>query len=259
MAQLSGVRGSWQVLPVVLSQIFVAAQCCLIQGKCTSNDRDKAMLLYSLRKRRRARRSLAFPRQFAQVQEKLLFGATEITAGRLGREEDIMTKTFLVSAIVIMLAASGVAAEDMDHAAMAAQGDMAAPAQAITATLGSLKISGGYLKAMIPGQPVGGGFVTINNTGSVEDKLIAISSPRAMRVELHEMVMQGTIMKMRKIPDGFAIAPGATLKMEPGGYHLMFMGVQMPFKADQTVPVTLTFEKAGKLELAMPVVTVRGR
>ncbi|MCF1453475.1 copper chaperone PCu(A)C [Agrobacterium vitis] len=176
-----------------------------------------------------------------------------------GERKTIMTKTFLASAIVIMLATSGVAAEDMDHAAMAAQGDMAAPAQAITATLGSLKISGGYLKAMIPGQPVGGGFVTINNTGSVEDKLIAISSPRAMRVELHEMVMQGTIMKMRKIPDGFAIAPGATLQMEPGGYHLMFMGVQMPFKADQTVPVTLTFEKAGKLELAMPVVTIRGR
>ncbi|MCF1462795.1 copper chaperone PCu(A)C [Agrobacterium vitis] len=170
-----------------------------------------------------------------------------------------MTKTFLASAIVIMLAASGAASEEMDHAAMTAKGDMAAPAQAITATLGSLKISDGYLKAMIPGQPVGGGFVTINNTGSVEDKLIAISSPRAMRVELHEMVMQGTIMKMRKIPDGFAIAPGATLKMEPGGYHLMFMGVQMPFKANQTIPVTLTFEKAGKLELAMPVVTIRGR
>ncbi|MUZ65605.1 copper chaperone PCu(A)C [Agrobacterium vitis] len=170
-----------------------------------------------------------------------------------------MTKTFLAAAIVIMLAASGAASEEMDHAAMTAKGDMAAPAQAITATLGSLKISGGYLKTMIPGQPVGGGFVTITNTGSVEDKLIAISSPRAMRVELHEMVMQGTIMKMRKVPDGFAIAPGATLKMEPGGYHLMFMGVQMPFKAAQIVPVTLTFEKAGTLELAMPVVTIRGR
>ncbi|WEO73252.1 copper chaperone PCu(A)C [Agrobacterium vitis] len=194
-----------------------------------------------------------------RFQKNCLSAQRRLPPGGLGERKTIMTKTFLASAIVIMLAAGGVAAQEMDHAAMTAQGETAAPAQAITATLGSLKISDGYLKAMIPGQPIGGGFVTITNNGPVEDKLIAISSPRATRAELHEMVMQGTIMKMRKIPDGFVIAPGATLKMEPGGYHLMFMGVQMPFKANQTVPVTLTFEKAGKLELAMPVMTIRGR
>lgn len=166
-----------------------------------------------------------------------------------------------------MLAAGGAAAEDMNHAGMAGMsgGSMsddaasAVPENAAKAKLGSLVLTDGYLKAMVPGQPVGGGFVTIRNDGKEPDKLVSISTPLSTRGELHEMSMQGSIMKMRKVPDDFAIAPGQTLTMEPGGYHLMFMGMKMPFKAGDTVTVTLTFEKAGKVDLAMPVVKIHGR
>ncbi|MQW73420.1 DUF1775 domain-containing protein [Sinorhizobium medicae] len=127
-----------------------------------------------------------------------------------------------------------------------------------TVKLGDLDISGGAVKAMLPGAKVGGGGFLVKNNGSVDDRLIAVESPAAGRVELHEMTMENDVMKMRKLDEGIAVPAGETVELKNGGLHLMFMEVEKPFAEGDTVPVTLTFEKAGKVEYVLPVGTAAG-
>lgn len=128
-----------------------------------------------------------------------------------------------------------------------------------TVTLGDLQISGAFAKAMLPGQPVGGGFFTIKNNGKTDDRLVSISSPNAGEVELHEMAMQDNVMKMRELKDGIPVPAGGTVTLAPGGLHLMFQKVKAPFKQGDSVPVTLTFEKAGKVDLTLKVLSAQGK
>jgi copper(I)-binding protein len=117
---------------------------------------------------------------------------------------------------------------------------------------GDLVIEGYWVKAMLPGQPVAGGFLSITNKGS-DDKLISASSSKSARMELHEMAMKGEVMEMRQIEGGIAIPAGAKVDLAPGGLHVMFFDVTETFKEGDRIPVTLTFEKAGSVELMLPV------
>ncbi|MEZ2219475.1 copper chaperone PCu(A)C [Rhizobium sp. RCC_161_2] len=129
-----------------------------------------------------------------------------------------------------------------------------APTGSATAKLGDLDISGGYVRAMLPGQPVGGGYITIHNGGKSDDKLTSVTSSQAGKVELHQMKMEGTIMKMREVKEGIAIPAGATVTLSPSGMHMMFKQVKTPFKQGGAVPVMLMFEKAGMVDITLPVV-----
>jgi periplasmic copper chaperone A len=120
--------------------------------------------------------------------------------------------------------------------------------------LGDLTLEAYFVRAMLPGQPVAGGFVTITNSGGTDDKLIAASSDAAGRMELHDMVMDGDVMKMREVEGGIVVAAGTTVELKPGGLHLMFMDVPETLAAGDTVAVDLVFEKAGKVELVVPVI-----
>lgn len=126
-------------------------------------------------------------------------------------------------------------------------------ADAGSATVGDLTVTGGFVRAMLPNQPVGGGYLTIRNTGAADDRLVSVATPRAGGGEMHEMAMQGTVMRMRALPEGIALPAGATVVLKPGGLHVMFTRVGTPFRTGETVPVTLGFEKAGKLEIVLPV------
>lgn len=127
------------------------------------------------------------------------------------------------------------------------------------AKLGDLAISGAFAKAMLPGQPVGGGFFTITNNGKTDDTLVAVSSPNAGEVQIHEMKTENNIMKMRELKDGIAVPAGETVKLEPGNLHLMFQKVKAPFKQGDSVPVTLTFAKAGKVDVTLKVLSAQGK
>lgn len=116
---------------------------------------------------------------------------------------------------------------------------------------GMLEVSGGATKAMLPGQPVGGGYVTIKNAGTSDDKLIGVESSASGRAEIHEMAMVNDVMKMRKLDDGIVIPAGQTIELKPGGLHMMFFDVKKPFAEGDKVPVTLIFEKAGKVEIVL--------
>ncbi|ASY56570.1 DUF1775 domain-containing protein [Sinorhizobium sp. CCBAU 05631] len=140
------------------------------------------------------------------------------------------------------------AGEEQAHAGHGAQQAEAAPVE-----VGALEISGGAVKAMLPGAKVGGGGFVVKNTGNADDRLVAVESPAAGRVELHEMAMENEVMKMRKLEDGIVIPAGKTVELKSGGLHLMFMEVPKPFAEGETVPVTLTFEKAGTVDYILPV------
>lgn len=148
--------------------------------------------------------------------------------------------------------------DDMAGMDMSGMAGMAAPA-ADEVKLGDLEISGAFAKAMLPGQPVGGGFFTIKNGGKDDDTLIDVSSPNAGEVQMHEMKTENNVMKMRELKGGIKIAAGETVKLEPGALHLMFQKVKAPFKQGDSVPVTLTFEKAGKVDVTLKVLSAQGK
>lgn len=117
----------------------------------------------------------------------------------------------------------------------------------------TLAIETPWARATPPQAPVAGGFLTVRNTGRSGDRLLSASSPDAERVEIHEMRMDGDMMRMRRVDDGLAIAPNATLELRPGGYHLMFIKPRHPFVAGDTVTATLRFEHDGTREVRFEV------
>jgi copper(I)-binding protein len=120
-------------------------------------------------------------------------------------------------------------------------------------TVGGLKISAPWVRATPKAAPVGGGYLTITNTGSAPDRLIGGSSDAALRFEIHEMTMVNGVMKMRPVGRGLEIKPGETIEFKPGGYHVMFIGLNKPFEQGQHVKAILKFEKAGEVPVDFSV------
>jgi uncharacterized protein YcnI len=118
---------------------------------------------------------------------------------------------------------------------------------------GDLVITAPWVRATPRGAPVAGGYLTITNNGREPDRLVGGSFAAAGRFEVHEMSMEGGVMRMRPVADGLEIKPGQTVELKPGGLHLMFMGLKEQLKAGDTVKGTLEFAKAGKVEVVYPV------
>ena len=132
----------------------------------------------------------------------------------------------------------------------------AAPASAQDYKLGALEIATPWTRATAATAKSGGGFVTITNKGTTADRLIAARSPASLKVEIHEMKMDGQVMRMRELANGLEIPPGATVTLKPGGFHIMFMELKAPLVKDAKVPVTLVFEKAGSIDVDFKVEAV---
>lgn len=133
------------------------------------------------------------------------------------------------------------------------QGKMNMPTEGETFTIGDLQVSTPFAFATMPNAPVAGGFMTLTNTGTGDDRLVKVTSDAAARMEIHEMVMDGDVMKMRELEGGLPLPAGETIALQPGGYHVMFMDLAGPLAEGDTVAVTLTFESAGDVEIVMPV------
>jgi copper(I)-binding protein len=132
-------------------------------------------------------------------------------------------------------------------------GGHAGAASSAVVRAGDIEISGAFARATLPSAPVGGGFLTLTNPGPEDDRLVAVSSPAAGRVLLHQTKMDGNVMKMDELPEGVPLPAGETVRLSPGGEHMMFTGLKAPFVEGSMVPVTLTFEKAGTVEVELPV------
>src|SRR5690606_3196441 len=141
------------------------------------------------------------------------------------------------------------------RAALAATLLLAVPAFAHNGVihLGPINISQPFTRATLPNAPVGGGFLTIENTVTEPDRLVSATSPASDVVQIHEMAMEGTAMKIRQLAIGLEIPAGEFVVLAPGGFHLMFMGLKQAFVEGETIEVTLVFEKAGTVEVSLPV------
>lgn len=101
-------------------------------------------------------------------------------------------------------------------------------------------------------------FMTIHNAGKA-DRLVAAAGDVAERVELHTHLMEGNVMKMRQV-EAIDVPAEGMAKLQPGGFHVMLIGLHEPLKEGDSFPLTLTFEKAGKvtLEVAVEAITSMG-
>ncbi|WP_299082689.1 copper chaperone PCu(A)C [uncultured Ruegeria sp.] len=132
---------------------------------------------------------------------------------------------------------------------------LAAAALALPALAESaIKVDDAYARSVGKSAKAGAAFMMIQNQGDTDDRLISASSDVAARVELHtHMIDENGVAKMVHVEEGFVIPAGETHMLQRGGDHVMFMGLTAPFEQDAKVPVILTFEQAGVVELEVPV------
>lgn len=109
-----------------------------------------------------------------------------------------------------------------------------------------IEVAHGWARATPGSARAGAAYVTIHNLGDRKDRLTGAETPVAARAQLHRHVMEGTVMRMRHVEGGIAIAPGKEIAFKPGGYHIMLMGLKKPLKEGETFPLTLIFEHAGR-------------
>jgi copper(I)-binding protein len=133
----------------------------------------------------------------------------------------------LGAALVLALSASGAVAQD-----------------------GNVEIKDAWARATPGGAQTGAAYVTI--VAPAGDRLTGASTPAAKEAQLHTMTMDGGVMKMRQV-DGIDLPPGKAVTLKPGGYHLMLTGLAKPLQEGQSIPLTLTFAKAGAREVNVTV------
>ncbi len=126
---------------------------------------------------------------------------------------------------------------------------LSARAQEVTA--GALRIAAPWTRAMRAGG-TGAGFMTIRNTGTTPDRLVAARSPAANVMELHTHIRDGDVMRMRAVP-AIELPAGQEVRLAPGGLHLMLIGLAQALEPGGRVPVTLVFERAGEVTVQLVV------
>ena len=147
-------------------------------------------------------------------------------------------KTHLIPALLFTLVATAAGAHDYK--------------------LGSLVIDHPWSRATPKGASVAGGYLKITNTGTTPDRLTGGSAEIARRFEIHEMRMDGGVMKMRELANGLEIPAGATVELKPGSYHVMMLGLSKGTTKGEKMKASLSFEKAGKIDIEFQVEAVGG-
>lgn len=138
-------------------------------------------------------------------------------------------------------------------AAIALAAISATPIAAAPGRAGPITITGPWARETAIGQSVGGGFASIANTAASEDRLVAATSPIAGEVQLHTMSMQGGVMRMRQVTGGMAVPARGKLELRLGGFHLMFVGLKRQLRQGEHFPVTLRFQRAGRVTVRFAV------
>ena len=122
----------------------------------------------------------------------------------------------------------------------------------------NVAVQDAWVRTSVPGQKASGAFMQI--TAQKATRLVSISTPIADVAEVHEMKMDGDVMRMRHVSGGLDLPTGQTVALAPGGYHIMLMGLKATLTKNSTVPLTLHFQDAqgatSTLELTVPVATV---
>lgn len=126
-----------------------------------------------------------------------------------------------------------------------------------TAFAQTVEVKDAWVRASVQGQKATGAFMKITAKEGV--RLVAASSPVAGVTEVHEMKMEGDVMRMRGLKDGLDLPAGKTIELKPGGFHVMLMDLKTALPKDTTVPLTLVFKDAkgqeSRVELKVAVST----
>jgi periplasmic copper chaperone A len=126
-------------------------------------------------------------------------------------------------------------------------------------TVGALSIGHPWTRATAPSAQVAAGYLTIENRGSGPDRLLSAAFSGSNVVEVHEMAVEGGVMRMRELPKGLEIKPGQKVELKPGGYHLMFIGLKAGLKEGDKARGVLVFERAGRIEVEFNVESMGAR
>ena len=118
------------------------------------------------------------------------------------------------------------------------------------AALGQVSVANPWVRSTVPGQAVAGAYMEIRSPSAVN--LVKASSPAAKTVEIHEMRMEGNVMRMREVPR-IEVPAGQAVQLKPGGYHVMLIDIARPMSKGDVVPISLVFEQAGKPEQTVTV------
>lgn len=119
--------------------------------------------------------------------------------------------------------------------------------------VGDLEIEHPWSRATPTGAKVAGGYLVITNNGNAPDRLVSIVSEISDKAEVHEMAVKDGVMTMRRVEGGVEIPAGGKVELSPGAYHLMFMGLKQQPKQGESFSATLTFEKAGSIDVKFSV------
>ncbi len=122
--------------------------------------------------------------------------------------------------------------------------------------LGELQIQHPWVRATPHGARVAGGFVAIANHGAADDRLVSATAEIAEHAEIHVMSMKDGVMTMRPLAGGVVVPAGGELALKPGGYHLMFVGLKRMLKQGESFAGTLTFEKAGTVDVTFAIAAI---
>ena len=121
----------------------------------------------------------------------------------------------------------------------------------------NVDVKNAWVRASVQGQKATGAFMQL--TASQPTTLVGVASPVAGVAEVHEMKMDGDVMRMRALPQGLPLPAGQPVALTPGGYHVMLMDLKATLPKDSTIPLTLTFKDAkgveSRVELKLPVAT----
>lgn len=120
-------------------------------------------------------------------------------------------------------------------------------------SVGDLRIERPWSRVTPPGTPVGAGYMTVVNTADEPDRLVAAESPAAGRVQIHRSVNRDGKSSMVHQKDGVVVPPNGRIELAPGDYHLMLMQLAEPLESGERIPVTLRFERAGRIEVELVV------
>ena len=120
------------------------------------------------------------------------------------------------------------------------------------ARLGDLHVTNAWSRALPPIASTGAAYFTIDNRGSQPERLMGVMTPIARRAEIHEHAHADGVMRMQRV-ESVVIAPGAAVSFAPGKHHVMLFDLQQPLVAGVRYPLTLQFERAGELEVAVEI------
>jgi len=138
-------------------------------------------------------------------------------------------------------------------ASLAAAAALAAALFAGPALAGDIEVHHPWARASAGPARAGAAFMGIHNNGAAADRLVAVSAGVSKTAELHTHIKDGDVMMMRRVDGGIPVPAEGVVHLEPGGYHVMFMGLTAPLKGGDTFPLTLTFEKGGTMTVEVEV------